>query len=146
MSFQWLQMRISEERDRRKREATIRERLPRTLEDVRVELSRCIESYKQAFGEEACSLTQEGSKLRVIARSDAGGKWQKAGEVQIAMVLALPGFQVDREGSEPILIEVGLLPGDRASYRDCELDKYLNMEDLTRRILDRAFFPNLKDQ
>jgi hypothetical protein len=28
-------------------------------------------------------------------------------------------------------------------FRDRVLDKYLNMEDLTRRILDRALFPKL---
>ena len=34
MSFQWLQMRITEEKDRRAREAQILERLPRALDEL----------------------------------------------------------------------------------------------------------------
>jgi hypothetical protein len=39
------------------------------------------------------------------------------------------------------MIEVGLLPGDKLFFRDH--DEFLTMEELTRRILDRAFFPKL---
>jgi hypothetical protein len=145
MSFQWLQMRIGEEKERREREATIRERLPRALEELHRELSRCIESYTEAFGAEACTLSREESKLRLLVRTEIDGKWQPQGEIEITTVLALPGFQVDR-GGESLIIQVGLLPGERVSYMDRTQDQYLNMEDLTRRILDRAFFPNLKEQ
>ena len=53
---------------------------------------------------------------------------------------SLPGFRIER-GGEPLMIEVGLLPGDKLFYRD--KDEFLTMEELTRRILDRAFFPKL---
>jgi hypothetical protein len=39
------------------------------------------------------------------------------------------------------MIEVGLLPGDKLFYRD--QDQFVTMEELTRRILDRALFPKL---
>jgi hypothetical protein len=54
----------------------------------------------------------------------------------------VPGFQIER-GNEPLIIEVGMLPEGKVFFRDRVLDKYLNMEDLTRRILDRALFPKL---
>jgi hypothetical protein len=38
-------------------------------------------------------------------------------------------------------IELGLLPGDKMYYKDG--DKFLTMEELTRRILDRSLFPKL---
>jgi hypothetical protein len=40
---------------------------------------------------------------------------------------------------------VGVLPSDKLYYRDCEQDKYLTMEELTRRILDRVLFPKLRE-
>jgi hypothetical protein len=43
----------------------------------------------------------------------------------------------------PLEIVVGLLPGDMLFYRDG--DKYLTMEELTRRILDQALFPKLAE-
>src|ERR1700682_3962854 len=43
MSFQWLQMRIQEEKERRQREANILERLPRALEELHRSLIVCVE-------------------------------------------------------------------------------------------------------
>ena len=42
---------------------------------------------------------------------------------------------------EPLEIVVGILPDQNLYYRDA--DKYLTMEELTRRILDKALFPKL---
>src|SRR6266536_2243343 len=144
MSFQWLQMRITEEKDRRAREAQILERLPRALDELHKSLADCIEDYIRSFGMQAADVTQLGSKIRVVVREEHEGKWQPRGKVEITPVPTLPGFQIDRE-SGPLVIEVGMLPGDRMFYRDQELDQYLTMEELTRRILDRALFPKLKE-
>jgi hypothetical protein len=43
-------------------------------------------------------------------------------------------------------VEFGLLPNDKYYYRDQEQDKFLTMEEFTRRILDRVLFPALRDQ
>jgi|ERR1041384_8580450 hypothetical protein len=144
MSFQWLQMRISEEKDRRLRESQIQERLPRALEELHKEVSDCIENYVRSFGMQAADATLLGSKIRVVVREEREGKWQPRGKVEITAVPALPGFQIERENG-PLVIEVGMLPGDRIFYRDQELDQYLNMEELTRRILDRTLFPKLRE-
>jgi hypothetical protein len=57
----------------------------------------------------------------------------------------LPGLQVDRPGQPPSLIEVGMMAGDKFFYKDRERDEYLSLEDLTRRVLDRMFFPKFRD-
>jgi hypothetical protein len=145
MSFQWLQMRISEERDRRDREAVITERLPRAVQELHASLSQCIESYTEAFGSQAADVMLAGSKIRVVIRDVQDGRWQPCGKVEISGVATLPGFSVERANQEPLMIEVGMLPGDKIFYRDLELDQYLTMEELTRRILDRVMFPKLKE-
>ena len=61
--------------------------------------------------------------------------------MEIGLVPKPPGFQVERGDGEPVLIEVGLLPGDRFSYRVGE--QFLTNEDLSRYILDRLLFPKL---
>ena len=144
MTFQWLQMRISEEKDRLEREAQINIRLPRALEELSKYLTDCIESYKGAFGGEAADLLYQGNKIRVVVRNQQEGTWQHQAAVDVSIVPEVPGFQIDR-GAEPLLIEVGLLPGDKISYRDRQLDQYLTLEELTRRILDRPFFPKLME-
>jgi hypothetical protein len=60
--------------------------------------------------------------------------------VDVTVAPALPGFRIER-GGEPLEIVVGILPGDKLFYRDG--DQYLTMEELTRRILDKALFPKL---
>jgi len=144
MRFQWLQMRISEEKDRRQREAQILERLPRALEELHRGLTACLEGYTAAFGPEAGDLQLHASRIRVTVREEQDGKWEQRARIEVTISTSLPGFKIERgapSGPEPLMIEVGLLPGDKIFYRDG--DQYLTMEELTRRILDRAFFPKL---
>lgn len=146
MAFQWLTMRITEEQDRRKRETATLNRLPDALKEVHAALETCIESYQAAFGPESADLFLQTTKIRVIAREHVEGRWQQAGRVEVMLVPALPGFQIDNgTGGEPQLIDVGLLPGGNVYYRDKVKDQYVTLEDFTRRILDRAFFPKLAE-
>jgi|SRR5688572_25026448 len=145
MSFQWLQMRITEEKERREREAVIMERLPRGLQELHGSLSTCIDAYTSAFGSQSADAKMAGNRIRITVREEQAGRWQERGHVEVSSVLTLPGFQVERGAGDPLLIEVGVLPGDKIFYRDRELDQYLTMEELTRRILDRVFFPKLKE-
>ncbi len=142
MSYQWLQMRITEEQERRQRESHIHERLPRALDELAETLLECIEAYSEAFGPESAELQLIGSGIRIIVRDRLNDRWQEASRVEIESDLELPGFRIDRAG-ETFQIEVGLLPSDKVFYRDREQDQFLTIEDLTRRILDRALFPKL---
>ena len=144
MSFQWLKMRITEEQERRRREAQIRERLPRALDDLHRALCACLESYTNAFGAEAAELQLDGSRISIVVREELEGKWQQCAKVEIAMVEALPGFQIEC-GGQSLAIEVGMLPGDKLFYRDHDQDQYVSMEEVTHRALDRAFFPKLRE-
>jgi hypothetical protein len=145
MSFQWLNMRISEEQDRQHRESEILERLPRALAEVHAGLTACVESYTAAFGPDSAELETHPNGIRIIVRELRDGKSEQRAAVDVQIVPTLPGFQVDRGAGEPLLIEVGVLPGDRLFYRDRELDQYLTMDEMTRRMLDRALFPKLKE-
>jgi hypothetical protein len=140
MSLEWLHLRISEEKDRREREARILERLPRALEEVHASLSACIEAYTQAFGPEVAQIRLEESRIVATVRERRQGSWEEISRVEISIAPKLPGFQVEGAG-EPLLIEVGTLPGDRMFYK--HRDKFLTLEDVTRRVLDRALFPKL---
>ncbi len=135
MSFQWLTMRIGEERDRRAREAQILGMLPGALEDLRAHLGVCIDEFNVAFGEGAARIDTTGRGLKIAA---------EAAEVDVVADPELPGFQVERQES-PLAIQIGALPGGRVFYFDAAADQYLTTEDLTRRILDRVLFPKLKD-
>jgi hypothetical protein len=70
------------------------------------------------------------------------GEKDRAGACKICLDPPLPGFLAD-QGSERLAIEVGILPGGNLFFR--EADKYITLEETTRRILDRALFPKLKD-
>jgi hypothetical protein len=140
MSFQWLQMRIQEEQERRQREAQILERLPRALEEVHGHLAACVGTYTDAFGPEAADIQLQAVKIRIAVREEQDGKWQQRATVEISIVPELPGLRIER-GGEPLMIEVGMLAGDKLFYRDQE--QFLTMEQMTRRILDCAFFPKL---
>jgi Zn-finger nucleic acid-binding protein len=144
MGFQWLQMRIQEERERRQREAQILEILPHTLEELNRALVECVESYTGAFGRETADIVMLPTKIKVTMREPRDGQWPTTSKVEIAMAPAVPGLQIDR-GDVSMTIEVGMLPGNKVFYRDREQDKYLTMEELTRRVLDRAFFPKLQE-
>ena len=146
MSYQWLSMRITEENDRRKREEEILERLPRALEEVHQALAGCVENYQQAFGPEAAELQSLATRIRVTVREELDGRWEQRSRVEVVTDASLPGFKIDRgDGSQPLIIEVGMLPGDKLYFRDHDKDQYVTMEELTRRILDRALFPKLKE-
>jgi hypothetical protein len=140
MSFQWFQLRVQEEQERREREAQILARLPRALEEAHRHLAGCVEAYADAFGPESADIHLQASKIRITVREEQEGKWQQRAKVEVSMIPSLPGFRIER-GGEPLMIEVGLLPGDKLFFRD--QDEFLTMEELTRRILDRAFFPKL---
>ena len=140
MSFQWFQLRVQEEQERREREAQILARLPRALEEAHRHLAGCVEAYADAFGPESADIHLQASKIRITVREEQEGKWQQRAKVEVSMIPSLPGFRIER-GGEPLMIEVGLLPGDKLFYRD--KDGFLTMEELTRRTLDRSFFPKL---
>jgi hypothetical protein len=140
MSFQWLQMRVQEEQERRQREAQILARLPRAVEETYRHLAECVEAYVGAFGPESADIHLQASKIRITVREEQEGKWQQCAKVEISIIASLPGFRIER-GGEPLMIEVGLLPGDKLFYQD--QDEFITGEELTRRILDRALFPKL---
>lgn len=143
MSSQWMDMRIQEEQERRRKEATILELLPRGLEELNELVSSCLDKYKEAFGAEAADVTNLVSKLRITVREQQGGKWHPRAKVDVALVSVPPAFKVELGEAEPFLIEIGLLPGDRLSYRFN--DQYLTPEDLAKKVLDRALFPKLAE-
>jgi hypothetical protein len=137
-------MRISEERDRRQREAQVLERLPRALDEVHKYLKECVEDYQKAFGPESIEISGHLSRIRITVRDQREGKWEPIAKIEIQLDTKLPGFQVDRAG-KPLTIEVGLLAGDKIYFRDQELDQYVTAEELTRRVLDRGMFPKLPE-
>lgn len=137
MAFQWLEMRIGEERDRRQREADILARLGPALEEIERVLTGCLEAYNAAFGGGSATLRLESGRL-VIRMQDPPG------EVRVSIEPELPGFHVQRDGAT-LSVEIGILPGDKLFYRDRDADQYLTMDELTRRILDRVLFPKLRD-
>lgn len=145
MSFQWLTMRISEERDRREREAMIIARLPRAIDQLFKALELCVTNYTEVFGQEAAGIQLDGAKIRVAVMDHADGEWQPRCKVEVGAIPSLPGFHIERPGIDALIIEVGLLPGDKMFFRDREVDQFLTMDELTRRILDRAFFPKLRE-
>ncbi|MGD0501065.1 MAG: hypothetical protein ABSC23_21855 [Bryobacteraceae bacterium] len=140
MTFQWLDMRITEEQERRQRETLVRERLPSALEEWYGELSACVDVYRSAFGPESAEIRLEHPRITVTIREERDGQWQPRTEVAITTAPKLPGFQID--GCEdPFTIEIGMLPGHRLFYKS--EGQFLTNEDVTRRILDRALFPKL---
>src|SRR3954468_7335036 len=135
MSFQWLQLRMTEEKDRREREARVLDRLPGAIIELRESLAACVEAYDGAFGAGSASITHDG--LRVTVASDGH-------HVDVIADSKIPGFHVQREGVT-LDIQVGILPGDRLFYLDLAADQYLSMDELTRKILDRVLFPKLQE-
>jgi hypothetical protein len=135
MSFQWLTMRIGEEKDRRAREAQILGRLPGAIDDLQRHLSTCIDEFAAAFGQDVARIAKTDRGLEVSAG---------AAGVEVVTDQELPGFQV-RHTESTLAVQVGVLPGGKLFYFDAAADKYLSMEDLTRNILDRVLFPKLRD-
>ncbi len=143
MNFQWLEMRIQEEKDRRQREERTLARLPDALAELYTELKGCVQRYTDAFGAEAAGIELLDAKMRITVAELEEGKWQVRGSVEISTIPTLPGFAIERAGQEPVEIVIGLLPGDKLFYR--EQDEYITMEDVTKRILDRTLFPKLRE-
>jgi hypothetical protein len=140
MSYQWLDMRITEEKERREREAVVQKRLPRAHDELHHELRECVEAYRAAFGAESAEIHMHGAEIQVTVRSHRTGHWQQSAQVRVQAVHELPGFRID-QGGEPVDVTVGTLPGDKVLLKHG--DQYLTMEQLTRLILDPAFFPDL---
>jgi hypothetical protein len=144
MAFQWLQMRVSEEKDRRQRESSALERLPTALQELHTQLLSCVKEYTDAFGPESAEITLLPTRIKVSSREEREGRWHPASKVEVIAVADIPGFRIER-GEYSLAVEVGVLPSNKLFYRDREQDKYLTMEEFTRRILDRALFPKLRD-
>ncbi len=137
MPFQWLDMRIGEERDRRRREAEIQARLIPAMEELHRILAACLEAYNAEFGIGAATIAADARGLTI--RVD-----EPPGEVRVDAMPDLPGLQV-RRGETVLSVEIGILPGAKLFYRDQQADQYLTMDELTRRILDRVLFPKLRE-
>jgi len=144
MNFEWLRMRIQEEQDRRGREANALERLPLALDELHGWLNECVTSYKQAFGDESADIQILPGRIKVVCRDQSEGRWKPATKVEVITVPDIPGFRVER-GEYSLAIEVGVMPGGKLYYRDSEQDKYLTVDELTRRILDRVLFAKLRE-
>jgi hypothetical protein len=143
MPFQWLEMRIEEEKDRRQREAKTLAKLPQALTELHDELTKCVRNYTEAFGPESADIQLHTSKIRIVVRAEEEGKQEVKAQVTVTAVPKLPGFHIERDETAPLDIQVGLLPGENLFYRD--QDEYINIEELCRRILERALFPKLAE-
>ncbi len=142
MSFPWLEMRIGEEKDRRRRERETLERLPRAVEEMHETLAECVRVYAEAFGPKSAEVRLRDGKVQITVREEHEGEWRPRAHVEISGLPALPGFHVER-GGEVFQIEIGMLPGNRLFYK-CQ-DQFLTLEQVTYRILDRALFPKLTE-
>src|ERR1022692_2740289 len=145
MSFQWLQMRMQEERERRELHEKHVERMPAALREIHDTLAHCIQTYAENFGADSADIVLLPERIQVTVREQRDGKWQRLSKVEVISVPDLPGFRVER-GEFSMAVEFGLLPSDKLFYMDREQDKYLTMEEFTKRILDRALFSALPEQ
>jgi hypothetical protein len=135
MSFQWLTMRIGEEKDRRAREQQILGVLPGAIEDLGAQLGKCVDAFNAALVEPAGQMERTPEGLAVSSAER---------RVDVVTDTELPGFHVRREATS-FAVQVGVLPNGKLFYFDVAGDQYLTMEDLTRRILDRVLFPKLRE-
>src|ERR1039457_2607359 len=76
MSFQWLQMRIQEERERRELQAKHLARLPAALQEIHDLLAECIESYNANFGADSADIALLPDRIKVTVQEERDGKWQ----------------------------------------------------------------------
>jgi len=138
-------MRIQEEKERRELRAKHLARLPGALQELHDQLAECVKAYTDIFGDPSADIVQMPNMIRVTVREQVDGGWKPTAKVEVSAIPELPGFRIVR-GELTTEIEVGLLPSDKLFYRDHEADKYINMDELTRRILDRVLFPGLREQ
>ena len=144
--FQWLQMRIQEERERRELQAKHLERMPAALQEIHDHLADCIEDYTENFGANSADIVHVAQPHQSYRAGDErDGTWQVVSKVEVVCVSGNAGIPRGTRGLF-LAVEFGLLPSDKLFYRDRELDKYLTMDEFTRRILDRALFPALREQ
>jgi hypothetical protein len=143
MSFQWLHLRIQEEKDRREREKLTLERLPVALEELYDILKQGVDAFQQVFGSGTVETVLLPSRIRITARESKNDRGP-ATKVEVVLATEIPGFRIER-GEKSVDVEVGILASNNLFYRDRERDVYLNMEDLTRRILDPVLFPKLRE-
>jgi hypothetical protein len=127
-------MRISEEKDRVSREQAVLSRLDGALDEMVKILGECVTTFNEGF-EADVRLERAAHSISVDVAGDV---------VTLSTDTALPGFQVTH-GENRFPIVVGVLPGKNLFYRDPVADKYLTMEDVTKKILDRAMFPKLPE-
>src|ERR1019366_313698 len=66
MSYQWLHMRITEESERRQKEANMLEKMPQAVEEVRGAMAGCVDAYTRTFGPETAELQVSGQRMRLI--------------------------------------------------------------------------------
>jgi len=142
MSFQWLQLRIQEEKDRRQREMLTLERLPVALEELHGILKDGVRAYTEAFGEGTVEIVLLPSRIKITTRDPEDVRSQPIAKVEVTIAGELPGFRIERDENS-VDVEVGILGSNNLFYRDRQRDVYLNMEDLTRRVLDPVLFPKL---
>ena len=145
MAFQWLEMRIQEERERRELQAKNLERLPGALREIHDSLADCIHAYTATFGADSAEIVLLPNQIEITVREEREAKWQVVSKVEVVGVPDMPGFRV-QHGEYSLAVQFGVLPSNTLFYRDCGEDKYLTMEEVTRRILDRALFPSLPEQ
>ena len=129
-------MRISEEKDRRERENAVLARLEEVFLDLRSHLADCVETYNQAFAGAPATLEDIEGPVRTIRIS------ANDNQVEMSMDHTVPGFQIDQPAGRTSII-TGVLPGGNMFYRDS--DRYLSLEEVTKKVLDRTLFPKLKD-
>ena len=122
--------------------ARIRDAGPSPASDGGV--ARRIEGVHESFGDESVDIQLFRGRIKVTVREFEEDKWQTTGKVEVVQAPDIPGFQIQR-GEYSMAVEVGLLPSNKLFYRDCEQDKYLTLDDLTKRVLDRALFPKLRE-
>jgi hypothetical protein len=144
MSFQWLHLRIQEEKDRRERETLTLERLPVALEELHGILKQGVSAYISAFGADTVDIVLLPSRIKVTARNPHDQRAQPIAKVELIIAPEIPGFRLELS-DRSVDIEVGILGSNNLFYRDRERDAYLNMEDLTRRVLDPVLFPKLRE-
>ncbi len=140
MAYQWLTVRIAEEKDRRQREDFVRQRLPLAFEEVYKAMAECAAAFANAFGPQAIQVRKDAATIGMTVCEEREGQWRPRAEIEITLDAALPGFRVSR-GGESFPIVVGMLPGDKLFYK--REDQYLAIEDVTRMVLDRVLFPKL---
>src|SRR3954465_13561187 len=98
MSFQWLQLRIQEERDRRQKETITLERLPSALKELHGVLNEGIATYTRAFGAESVNMSLLPSCIRITT---------PAVQAKVAIAPEVPGFRIER-GEVSLEVRVGL--------------------------------------